>query len=168
MRGPDGWVCQTSKRSAGPGSAIVQKLESVEDELRALMSTAEEAAVRRRELAEAQERYHREEDQRRVAQALADGMKQLAGIMEKWAAATAVERFFLEAQSRIGAVEGERRPHLDERLARARLMVGPLDSLAFLAEWLAPEERYKSKYGQSESRGLLPLVTRGILSVLGR
>lgn len=132
-------------------SAIVQKLEGVEGELRALMKAAEEAAARRRrELEVAQERYRREEDQGRIAQALAESKKQLADIMEKWAAATAVERFFLEAQSRIGEAEGERRAHLNERLALARSMVGALDPLAFLAEWLAPEERYKSKYDQSE------------------
>jgi hypothetical protein len=108
------------------------------------------AARRRRELEVAQERYRREEDQRRVAQALAESNKQLADIMERWAAATAVKRFFLEAESRIGDVEGERCTHLKERLALARSMVGPLDPLAFLAEWLAPEERYKSKYGKAE------------------
>ncbi|MGX5733806.1 hypothetical protein [Bosea thiooxidans] len=132
-------------------AAIVQKLESVEDELRALMKAAEEAAARRRrEWEEAQERYRREEDQRRVAEALADSKKQLAGIMEKWAAATAVERFFSEAQARVGEVEGERRAHLTERLALAKSLVGPLDPLAFLAEWLGPEERYKSKYGKPD------------------
>jgi outer membrane murein-binding lipoprotein Lpp len=132
-------------------SAIVQKLESVEEELRALMRAAEEAAARRRqELKEAQERYRREEDQRRVVQASAESKKQLAEIMEKWAAATAVERFFLEAQSRVNEVEGERRAQLAERLALARSMVGAMDPLAFLAEWLAPEERYKSKYGKPD------------------
>ncbi|MFC5393975.1 hypothetical protein [Bosea vestrisii] len=132
-------------------SAIVQKLESVEDELRALMRAAEEAAVRRRrEWEEAQERYRREEDRRRVAEALAESRKQLTDIMEKWAATTAVERFFSEAQSRLGAVDGERRAHLTERLALARSMLGTLDPLAFLAEWLAPEERYKSRYGKPD------------------
>jgi hypothetical protein len=115
------------------------------------MKAAEEAAARRRrEWEEAQERYRREEDQRRVAEALAESKKQLAGIMEKWAAATAVERFFSEAQARVGEVEGERRAHLTERLALARSMVGHLDPLAFLAERLAPEERYKSKYGKPD------------------
>ncbi len=141
---------QTSSMST-MASAIVQKLESVEAEIRALMRAAEEAAARRRrELQEAQERYRREEDQRRGAQALADSKKQLADIMEKWAAATAVERFFLEAQSRVDEVDGERRAQLAERLALARSMVGALDPLAFLAEWLAPEERYKSKYGKPD------------------
>ncbi|MEI5665456.1 hypothetical protein WBO78_13545 [Bosea sp. CCNWLW174] len=132
-------------------SAIVQKLESVEDEIRVLMRAAEEAAApQRREWEEAQERFRREEDRRRVAQALEEIKRQLADIIEKWAAATAVERFFLEAQSRIGEAEGERRTYLNARLALARSMVGLLDPLAFLAECLAPEERYKSKCGQSE------------------
>jgi hypothetical protein len=129
--------------------ALVRRLESSKDELQALMTAAEEAAAQRqREWEEAQERYRRDEDRRRVAQALAESQKQLAGIMDKWAAAMSVERFFHEAERRLESVESERRVQLRKRLVLARAMLGTLDPLDHLEEWLAPEERYKSKYTQ--------------------
>lgn len=127
--------------------AIVRKLESAKDQLQALAIAAEEAALQRqREWDEAQERYRREEDRRRVAQALAESQKQLADIMGKWAATMSVERFFQEAEKRLESVESERRAQLRERLALARAILGTLDPLDHLEGWLAPEERYKSKY----------------------
>ena len=43
-------------------------------------------------------------------------------------------------------VETERRDQLMEPLAMARAMLGTMDPLDYLEGWLAPEERYKSKY----------------------
>ncbi len=126
---------------------IVRKLEGAIDELQRLKSLADEASVRRRrEWEEAEEHRRREEDRRQVAQALSDSRKQLADIMEKWAAAMTVERFFEDAERRLENVAGERRARFQERLALARAMLGTLDPLDFLKEWRAPEERYKSKY----------------------
>lgn len=128
-------------------SAIVRTLKSSEVELQDLMLTADrEAAKRKKELEEAQERWRREEDQRHVAQAQADSQKQLADIIEKWANATSVERFFAEAEARLKNVDEIHRGPLQERLNLIRSMVGTLDPLDFLNEWVAPEERYKSKY----------------------
>lgn len=59
-----------------------------------------------------------------------------------------IKRFFQEAEVRLETVEGERCAELQERLALARVMLGTLDPLDFFAAWRAPEERYKSKYGQ--------------------
>jgi hypothetical protein len=74
---------------------IVRKLIASEIELQTLMAAAEEAAARRRqEWCEAQERYRRSEDKRLVVQALAESRKQLGEVIEKWATATAIERFF--------------------------------------------------------------------------
>lgn len=128
-------------------SVIVQKLEGSKGELRALMAAAsEEAARRQREWEEAQERYRREEDQRRVEQARAESQKQLSNIMDRWASAMSVERFFREAEKRMEGLDGERRAQLTERLALARAMLGAIDPLDYLEKWLSPEERYKSKY----------------------
>ncbi|ESY01399.1 hypothetical protein [Mesorhizobium sp. LNJC405B00] len=127
--------------------AIVRKLESAKDELQTLMTAAEEAAAQRqREWEEAHERYLREEDQRRVKQAMSESQKQLSDIMDRWAAAMSVERFFQDAERRIEDVESQRRVQLMERLALARTMLGTMDPLDYLEGWLAPEERYKSKY----------------------
>jgi hypothetical protein len=129
--------------------SIVARLQSSETELRALILAEEKAAAqRRKEWAEAQERYRRQEDRRAVEQAQTESKKQLAEIMEKWAAATAVERFFLEAEQRLEQIDDERRAHVQARLVLARAMLGEQDPLAFLSDWLAPQERYQSKYPQ--------------------
>ncbi|MGX1742110.1 hypothetical protein ACWIEX_11185 [Bosea sp. NPDC055353] len=127
--------------------SIVSRLQSSEAELRALIFAEEKAAAqRRKEWAESQERYSRQEDRRAVERALADSKEQLAEIMEKWAAATAVERFFQEAEMRLAKVDNERRAEIEARLALARSMLGEQDPLRFLSEWVAPQERYQSKY----------------------
>lgn len=145
------WVMnwqETGKRSLeGMIPVITRSLEGAVRELQALKDAADEAAAKReREWQEAQERSRREQDRRQVAQALTDSRKQLAEIMEKWAAAKSVERFFIEAEARLQDVEDERRERLEGRLALARSMLGTLDPLEFLEGWIAPEERYTTKY----------------------
>lgn len=57
-----------------------------------------------------------------------------------------VARFFADAEERLMNADGERRRRLEERLTLARTMMGSLDPLDFLESWLAPDERYRSKY----------------------
>lgn len=115
-RGVD-WVenwQETAKSSiSGMIPAIVRKLDGAKDELQALMTAAEKAEAQRlREWEEAHERYLREEDQRRVEQAMSESQKQLSDIMDGWAVAMSVERFFQDAERRLGDVESERRAQL--------------------------------------------------------
>lgn len=126
---------------------IVDKLESSKGRIHALMVAADEAAARQqKEWEEQWERYNREEDKRRVAQALKDSQQQLTEIIDQWGKAMAIERFFIEAEARLEEVMGERRTHLLERLALARSMLGTTNPLDFLGKWIAPDERYKTKY----------------------
>ena len=139
---------ETAKTSLGGMiPEILKKLESSLDEIQSLMTAAEEAAARRqREWEEQQERWRREEDQRRVKQADLESRKQLSDIMDRWANAVVVQRFFDEAEKRAGLVGEDRHARIMQRLVLARAMLGPSDPLDYLEEWLAPEERYKSKY----------------------
>ncbi|MCZ4088729.1 hypothetical protein [Sinorhizobium psoraleae] len=57
-----------------------------------------------------------------------------------------VERFFADAEERLMNADEERRQHLEERLRLARAMMGSLDPMDFMESWLAPDERYRSKY----------------------
>jgi hypothetical protein len=150
MRGVD-WIStwQESVRQSLIATIpeIIRKLEGAEDEIVSLTAVAEEAAAKRqREWEDQRERYRREDDQRRVAEADAESRKQLAEIMERWQKAITVERFLTDAEALLQGVECERRKTLSERLALARSMLGSVDPLDFLETWLAPEERYKSKY----------------------
>ena len=131
-------------------AVIVRKLASAEQELRTLAEEAANlAAQRQREREETQERWRREEDRRLVFQATEDSRKQLFGVISRWSEAVAIARFFLEAEARLEGVDSERRNTLEERLALGRALLGTLDPLDFLEEWLAPDERYKSKYDQN-------------------
>jgi hypothetical protein len=106
----------------------------------------EAAAKRKKEWEEEWERYERGEDARKAAQALTDSRQQLAEIIEKWGKAMRVERFFADAEERLMSADEERRRRLEERLTLARAMMGSLDPLDFIESWLAPDERYRSKY----------------------
>ncbi|WP_026784648.1 hypothetical protein [Pleomorphomonas koreensis] len=111
-----------------------------------MIAADEEAAKRKKEWEERRERYERQEDARKAAQALTDSRQQLSEIIEKWGKAVAIEQFFSEAEERLATVDENCRQLLLERLTLARAMMGSLDPLDFIEKWLAPEEGYRSKY----------------------
>lgn len=126
---------------------IVETLRASKDKLQRLMTAEVEAeANRKKERQEEWERYERREDARKVAQALTDSRQQLAETIEKWGKAMTVERFFADAEGRLGGVDDVRRQRLAERLALARVMMGSVDPLDFIENWQAPDERYRTKY----------------------
>jgi transcription initiation factor IIE alpha subunit len=128
-------------------STIVETLQASQDHILKLMIAEDAAEARRKkERAEEWERYERREDARKVAQALSDSRQQLAETIEKWGKATAVERFFADAEERLTNLDIERRQRLEERLKLARAMMGSIDPLDFIENWQAPDERYRSKY----------------------
>lgn len=81
-----------------------------------------------------------------MAEARAISQKQLLEIIKQWSAAMSHEQFFSEAEARIRQAPPERQGTLSDRLELARSVVGTLDPLDFLEEWVAPEERYKTVY----------------------
>lgn len=126
---------------------IMEALKASKEKLQSAMAAEEEtAAKRQREWQEQWERYERNEDARKVAQALADSQQQLAEVIEKWGKTMTVERFFADAETRLEGADEERRHRLNQRLSLAREMLGSLDPLDFIEAWLAPDERYRSKY----------------------
>ncbi|WP_234906752.1 hypothetical protein [Rhizobium rhizogenes] len=126
---------------------IVETLQASKGNLQRLMTAEDEAeAKRKKERQEEWERYERREDARKVAQALTDSRQQLAETIEKWGKAITVERFFADAEERLGGVDEERRQRLEERLRLARVMMGSVDPLDFIENWQAPDERYRSKF----------------------
>ncbi|TGP50623.1 hypothetical protein EN873_22275 [bacterium M00.F.Ca.ET.230.01.1.1] len=126
---------------------IVETVKGVKDNLQRLMTAADEAeAKRKKEREEEWERYLRQEDARKAAQALDDSRQQLAEIIERWGRAMTVERFFADAEERLKSTDDERRQRLEERLTLARAMMESVDPLDFVESWVAPEERHRSKY----------------------
>lgn len=78
--------------------------------------------------------------------ALAKSREQLSEVIQKWSAAMSIESFFRDAEERLAGVETDRRETLSTRLVLARSMMGTLDPLEFLEQWLAPDERYRRQY----------------------
>jgi hypothetical protein len=126
---------------------IVTELEAVVPDLKSKTAEAEAAAIRKqREWEEQQERWKREEDRRNADKALAQSREQLSEVIQKWAAAMSIESFFREAEERLAGVETDRHQALSSRLHLARSMMGTLDPLEFLEQWVAPDERYTRQY----------------------
>ncbi|MCG7394264.1 hypothetical protein MHY87_15265 [Microvirga sp. ACRRW] len=126
---------------------IVETLRASKNNLRRLMDAEDAAEVKRKKEWEEQwERYERQEDARKTAQALTDSRQQLAEIIERWGRAVIVERFFADAEERLKSTNNERRQRLEERLTLAREMMEGVDPLDFIEKWLAPDERHRSKF----------------------
>lgn len=139
---------ETSKRSFDRAfGEVIRKLEGSVEELKALMDAADDEAARKKREQELQwERWRREEDKRSEAKARSESLQQLSDIMADWTKALSVEMFFVEAEKRMQMVDGERRVHLEARLRLARSMLGDLDPLSFIDQWVSPEERYQRKF----------------------
>lgn len=126
---------------------IVETLRASKDNLQRLMDAENVAeAKRKKEREEWWERYERQEDARKTAQALADSRQQLAEIIDRWERATTVECFFADAEERLKGANEERRQRLEERLTLARTMMESIDPLDFIENWVAPEERHRPKF----------------------
>ena len=57
-----------------------------------------------------------------------------------------IESFFREVEECLASVETDRRHALSTRLDLARSMMGTLDPLEFLEQWVALDERYRRQY----------------------
>ncbi|MER8852194.1 hypothetical protein NKH94_11410 [Mesorhizobium australicum] len=127
---------------------IVETLMAAKGTVQRLMDAEDVAAAKRKkEREEEWERYLKQEDARKVAQALADSQQQLAEIIERWGKAMTIERFFVDAEKRLNTTDDEdRRKRLEERLALARAMMESVDPLDFIESWRAPQERYQAKF----------------------
>ncbi len=126
---------------------IVKELEAVVPDLKSKTAEAEATAIRKqREWEEQQERWKRDEDRRNADKALAQSREELSEVIRKWSAAMSIESFFREAEERLADVETDRRQALSSRLDLARSMMGSLDPLEFLEQWVAPDERYRRQY----------------------
>ena len=77
-----------------------------------------------------------------MAQSIKESREQLALVMEEWARAVSVERFFEGIQSRAENLPEEQREEVLKRVTLAREFVGTNDPLDFFRSWKTPLERY--------------------------
>ena len=88
-----------------------------------------------------QERWRREEEERRRAQNLKDSRNQLFEIIEAWGVAVRIEGFFEDIERRSVDLGAEDRQAMLERLQRARALLGGVDALERFAKWKSADER---------------------------
>ena len=95
---------------------------------------------RQRREAECRERELREQEERRRAQAVKESREQLFAIVDAWALADRIERFFDDAERHASALNSDDRAALLDRIRKARGLLGGTDALARLRQWKAPSE----------------------------
>ena len=121
---------------------IIRELEKATVEIARLVEEGErQAELEHQRWIAQQERWKREEAERRKAEALKNSKAELHGIIEAWAAATRLEQFFADAEHRAAGLPDEQRRRTLERLRRARELIGSTDALARFQSWRAPDER---------------------------
>jgi hypothetical protein len=121
---------------------IVRVLESEAAVIAKLVENAERHAEVERKRWEAEnERWHRDQAERRHAENTKDGREQLLAIVESWALAKHVESFFDDAERRAAHLGEGERELLRERLRCARELFGGVDVLGRFAAWRSPTER---------------------------
>ena len=127
---------------SGKIATVVRELESV---VATIVQRREEAQrqaeiERQRWEAECRERERREQDRRR-AQAVKESREQLLAIVDAWALADRIERFFDDAERRASALGSDDRAGLLDRIRQARTLLGGTDAFVRLQQWKAPSER---------------------------
>ncbi|KIH76249.1 hypothetical protein SAMN05660860_00136 [Geoalkalibacter ferrihydriticus] len=121
--------------------SIVRELEREASTIATLVEEAEHEAELERQRWEAKRlQWAREEAERKRMQALEESREQLFDIIEKWAEAKRVEEFFDDAERRAAEMNTEDNAFFQERLRKARALLGGVDTLHRFRQWKAPDE----------------------------
>lgn len=130
---------------------IVKAIETAAAELVAKLEEANRKAdLAHREWLAAEERRHREEDQRRVAQSVKDSSDHLGQVIQQWAQVMSIEQFLRGVEDHAAALPDNERHHVLERLALARSFLGNRNPLEFFMSWKTPIERYQPRYNEDK------------------
>jgi hypothetical protein len=134
-------VWGASKAGRLPFTTIVK---DIEDEMPKLITRREQveaqAAIERQRREAAERERQRQELERRRADAIRHSREQLLEIVEEWTLAQSIEAFFDDATRRSKDLHAEHLVTIEDRLAKARAMLGGLDALARFRNWKTPEE----------------------------
>ncbi len=121
---------------------IVKDIKKAAPKVAELVAEGErQAEIERRNWEAQQEQWRREEEERRIAKALKDNTGELFKIIERWAEANHIEKFFKDVEQRANIMGGEERLKILDRIERGRELIGSLDALDHFIKWKTPEER---------------------------
>lgn len=140
------WVTQWREKAPGDLEdkikGIVKALEAATEGIaRGVEEGARQEEIERREWEIKWANLKREQEERRIAEAIKASRQDLGEIIERWAEVNRIAQFFSEAERRAADLGDEERLDLLERLRRARKLIGSIDALEHFMAWKSPEER---------------------------
>jgi hypothetical protein len=81
-----------------------------------------------------------------VERSVTDSREALAGVIERWSRAMAIEQFFQGVEVRAASLDPDEKAAVLERLSLAREFLGSSDPLDSFLGWQTPRERYQPLY----------------------
>jgi len=136
---------------------IVEELETMAPSLVSKIAEADrQAELRHQEWLAQMDRWHREEDRKKIEKAIADSRAELRQVIGRWSEIMSVERFLARVEQRAIELPDPERGLLLERLALARSFLGTQEPLDFFRGWKTPEEHYTPRFSHEEKEGANP------------
>lgn len=131
--------------------SIVRAMDGIAADLHSRLVVAREEYNRKyREYLAEEERRRRAEDRARIAAARKESLQQLGDLIRAWSKANATEHFFSDLQLKAECLPEGTRASVIQRIDLARSLVGERDALEAFGAWLAPDQRYESRYPEDD------------------
>lgn len=142
------WECIRADRLLGKVRTIARELSNAAGVIEVKVREAElQAEVRRREWAAQQERWRKEELERRQAKAMQESHQQLLEIIDSWALAKRIESFLDEASAQAALLEKHQGEVLMQRISAARDQIGDTAAIKRFMAWRSAKERLGGESG---------------------
>ena len=123
--------------------AIVKSLERSTPKIARLVEEGERQAEIERQRWEAQrEKWRKEREEKLAAEALKQSREELFQIIDTWAEANRIEKFFRDAEQRANELGEHKRLKILDRLQRAQKLIGSGEALEHFITWRTPDEIY--------------------------
>ncbi|MEZ0003231.1 hypothetical protein [Sinorhizobium fredii] len=151
------WVQEWKETSKAPLDKripeIIRGIENAAIDLVAKLEEADrQAEIREREWQEAQERYRREDDRKKVEQSIKESRDELTQVIQRWAHVVSIEQFLRGVEERAVSLAQDEGARVLERLDMVRGFLGTQNPLDFIKSWKTPMERYQPQYADTTLR----------------
>jgi len=93
-----------------------------------------------------QEKWRKEQEERRTAEVLKQSREGLYQIIHAWSEANQIEYFFKDVERRVNDHSEDKKMKMFERLQRARELIGNTDAFEHFLRWKTPDEIKKDKF----------------------
>jgi hypothetical protein len=121
-------------------SIVTELCNSVDEISQATKIAKHELEERQRQWTIQREKDRLEAEEKRRAKNLKDSQDELFSIIENWAEAKRIDEFFKDAQLRANDLSDEDRHAVEDKLTKARELLGTLDALERFKAWKSPDE----------------------------